>query len=483
MAKPKTHIEHRRTISFFLLILLSMSVVISLRNLPLTSTFGLSAVFFYIAAALLFMIPYTLVSAELGSGWPKAGGVYIWVKEALGERWGFFAIWMQWFHNMTWYPAMLAFAGAGLAYVFSPGLYENKLYLTSVIFFGFWIITFINFLGIKISAVVSSLLLILGTVIPGVLLIAFAIAWIAGGNPPAISLDFDKLIPTFDFSNISFLAGIFLALSGLEVNANLARDVKNPQKNYPRAIFIATFFILLILIMGSLSIAIVIPKNEVSLVAGLLEAFSVFLNLFHLSWLIPVMAIFIILGALGELNAWTIAGAKGLFVTTEYGSLPPILHRLNHRHVPVGLLIFQAIIVSITAFIFVSLPSVDVSYWVLSAISAQMYILMYIILFITGVVLRYKRPEVHRAYRIPFKNVGIWIVTIVGLLACLFALVLSFFPPLEFEVGNIVVFELILFIGLGLSIALPLVIYALRKPHWKVEVLAEIREEIHKSIH
>lgn len=483
MTKKTPHIEHRRTINIFILVLLCMAVVISLRNLPLTATFGLSLVFFYVTAALFFMIPYALVSAELASGWPKAGGVYIWVREALGERWGFFAIWMQWFHNMTWYPAMLAFAGAGLAYVFSPELYENKLYLTSVIFIGFWVITFLNFLGIKTSSLVSSLCLILGTVIPGILLITFAISWIAQGNLPAISLDFNKLIPEMHFSNIAFLAGIFLALSGLEVNANLARDVKNPQKNYPRAIFIATFFILLILILGSLSIAIVIPKTEISLVAGLLEAFAAFLNIFNVAWLIPVVALFIILGALGELNAWTIAGAKGLFVTTEYGSLPPILHKVNKRHVPVNLLIFQAIIVSITAFIFVSLPNVNVSYWILSAISAQMYIFMYMLLFIAGIVLRYKKPHVVRAYRIPFKNVGIWVVSIVGLLACCFVFVLSFFPPTDFETGDTFVYEIIMMVGIGVCIALPLVIYALRKPHWKVEVLEDIREEIHRSIH
>ena len=81
-----------RRLNVFVLAMLCLAVVISLRNLPLTASYGLSSAFYYIVAALLFMVPYALVSAELASGWPKAGGVYVWVREALGNRWGFFAI-------------------------------------------------------------------------------------------------------------------------------------------------------------------------------------------------------------------------------------------------------------------------------------------------------------------------------------------------------------------------------------------------------
>src|SRR6202042_2489326 len=98
-------------------------------------------------------------------------------------------------------------------------------------------------------------------------------------------------------------------------------------------------------------IAIVIPKNEIGLISGLLEAFRAFFEAFHLKWLIPVIAIFTVIGALGELNAWAIAAAKGLFVTSEHGALPPFFHKINARHVPTRLLIVQAIVVTVAAFI------------------------------------------------------------------------------------------------------------------------------------
>jgi glutamate:GABA antiporter len=475
----------QRELSVFVLAMLSLAVVISLRNLPLTAEYGLSALFFYVIAAFLFLIPYALVSAELASGWPRAGGVFAWVKAALGEKWGFFAIWMQWFHNMTWYPAMLAFIGAGIAYVINPALASNKIYLLIVILGGFWGVTLMNFYGIRTSALFSTACVIIGAILPGIILITMAVGWLLDGNPSEISFDYKLIIPDLtDIFQLVFLSGLFLALSGLEANANLAKEVKDPQKNYPRAILIASLLTLFILIAGSLAIAIVIPHHQINLVSGLLDAFQVFFHRYGMDWGVPIIAIFAVVGALGELNAWAIAGAKGLFTTTEYGCLPPILHKVNSRHVPVNLLIFQASLVSIFAFIFLYLSDVNVSYWILNAFAAQMYLVMYILLLISGIVLKYKKPNVHRPYEVPFGKKGMWCVVIIGCISSLFALMISFVPPtFWFYVDDVVIYEIIIVLGFIVSCALPLIIYSLRKPHWKLEVLEEIREDIHKNMH
>ncbi|MEK7340245.1 MAG: amino acid permease, partial [Verrucomicrobiota bacterium] len=142
----------RRVLSVFVLAMLNVSIMASLRNLPLVAEFGLSAIFFFFIVALFFLIPCALISAELATGWPKSGGVYIWVREALGDRWGFFAIWMQWIHNVAWYPVILSFVAGTLAYLISPNLSENKFFILSVILLGFWGMTFFNYFGIKTSS-------------------------------------------------------------------------------------------------------------------------------------------------------------------------------------------------------------------------------------------------------------------------------------------------------------------------------------------
>jgi amino acid transporter len=228
---------------------------------------------------------------------------------------------------------------------------------------------------------------------------------------------------------------------------------------------------------------VVIPREQISLVSGLLDAFRIFFDQYRLGWIVPIVALFTVLGAFGELNAWAIAGVKGLFVTIEHGCLPPIFHKLNKRHVPVNLLIFQGVIVTVAAFIFLLLSNVNISYWILSALAAQMYLMMYIFLFIAGIVLRYRKPATPRPYRVPFKKGGMWIAIILGIGASLFALAVSFIPPFTFKIKSVFQYEMVLITGFVASVALPLIIFAFRKPHWKTKVLEEIREEIKRSTH
>ncbi|AQT77294.1 amino acid permease [Chlamydia gallinacea] len=425
-----THSKSSKPLGTFTVGMLSLAVVISLRNLPLTAKHGLSTLLFYAIAVSCFMLPYAFISAELASFKPQ--GIYVWTRDALGKWWGFFSIWMQWFHNMTWYPAMLAFIASTLVYKINPALAHNKIYLASIILSGFWGLTFFNFLGINTSALFSSICVIVGTVVPGIILVSLATFWIISGNPIAISLTWKDVVPNINsMSSLVLLSGMLLALCGLEANANLASDMINPRKNYPKAMCIGAISTLAILVLGSLSIAIVIPKTEISLVSGLIRAFSLFFDKYNLSWMTSVIVIMTITGSLGELNAWMFAGTKGLFISTQNDCLPKKFKKVNSKNVPTNLMLFQAIVVTIFTLIFLYLDSADLAYWILSALSVQMYLAMYICLFISGPVLRIKEPKAQRLYSVPGNFSSICILSFLGIVSCLFALWVSFFPPQE----------------------------------------------------
>ena len=89
-----------RALSVFSLVMINIIAIDSLRNVPAAAEYGSSLVVYYALAAILFFIPSAFVSAELATGWPKNGGIYIWVREAFGPRWGLFAIWLQWIENV-----------------------------------------------------------------------------------------------------------------------------------------------------------------------------------------------------------------------------------------------------------------------------------------------------------------------------------------------------------------------------------------------
>jgi len=116
------------------------AVVTSLRGLPLMAKEGFSMVFYILFAFIMFLLPASLVAAELGGAFSyKGGGVYTCVKKAFGSRWGFTATWLQWIQNVVWYPTTLAFAASALAYLFmDPKLADNGIYTGLVILVCYW---------------------------------------------------------------------------------------------------------------------------------------------------------------------------------------------------------------------------------------------------------------------------------------------------------------------------------------------------------
>lgn len=457
----------RRVLTVFVLAMLNVSVMASLRNLPLVAEYGLGAVPYFLIVALLFLIPCALVSAELATGWPKSGGVYIWVREALGDRWGFLAIWVQWAHNLSWYPVILSFVAATLAHIVDPALAENNYFILGVILFSFWGMTLLNYLGIRTTSWFSTIGVIVGTILPGLFIIGLGAAWVAKGNPVQIPLNTEALIPhPTNISQLVFLAGMFLAFAGLEVTGAHAGNVINPQKNYPRAIVIAAIITFLIFMLGSLSIAVVIPREQISLVSGLMEAFGRFFNDLGVGFVLPIMAVLLIIGAIAEVNAWIIGPIKGLYATSIHGNLPPYFQKLNKFGMPTRLLLFQAIIVSVASLVFLKMPTLSASYWILSALSAQSYLVMYILMFISAIKLRYSQPHVPRTYKVPYHFKGIWLLATLGILASLFAFFISFVPPAQFHIGSLLFYELFLITGLFVLCGIPLIIYQFRQPNW-----------------
>ena len=458
----------RRVLSVFVLAMLNVSVMASLRNLPLVAEYGLGAVPYFLIVALLFLIPCALVSAELATGWPKSGGIYIWVREALGDRWGFVAIWVQWAHNLSWYPVILSFVASTLAYIIDPTLAENHYFVLGIILVSFWGMTLLNYLGIRTTSWFSTIGVIIGTILPGLFIIGLGLAWIVKGNSVQISITPEAFIPqSKGFSHLVFLAGMFLAFAGLEVTAVHAGNVINPQKNYPRAIIIAAIITFAIFMLGSLSIAAVIPREQISLVSGLMEGFKRFFHDLGVVWALPIMGVLLIIGAVAEVNAWIIGPVKGLYATSIHGNLPPFFQKLNPSGMPTRLLLFQAIIVSIASLVFLKMPTLSASYWILSALSAQSYLVMYILMFLSAIKLRYSQPHVPRTYKIPYHYKGIWLVSILGILASLFAIFISFVPPAQFQTGSFLFYELFLIGGLFVMCGIPLIIYLFKKPHWE----------------
>ena len=457
----------KKKLTIFMLTMMNVAAIGSVKNWPTIAECGFSSLFFLLLATLCFFIPTAMVSAELATGWPKIGGVYIWVKEAFGHRAGFLAIWLQWVQTVIWYPTSLSFIAGTLAYLFHPEFLNNKFYMLTFILSVFWIITLINLKGIRESGWISSVGVIAGNFLPGLVIIVLGLLWYFKGNPLEITMNLENFVPSLSTpKNIVFFSGVILSLCGMEMTAVHAKDVENSQKNYPRAILTSTLIIFGMSTLGVLAIAFILPQSEISLTAGTMQAISKFFETYGLTRWVPLVAILIVVGAIASLSTWIVGPSRGLLAAAEGGDLPPTLRKINKNNMPIALLIGQAIVMTALSLLFVFMPSFDSAYWILTVLVAQAYLIMYLLMFSAAIYLRYKHPRVKRSYRVPGGNIGMWVISGVGILTSLFSIIIGFFPPSFIATGNASFYVLFLGIGTVVVILAPTVILWFKKPSW-----------------
>lgn len=457
---------HKKVLSLFTLIMINVIAVDSLRNLSIGAEYGLSLVFFYAVALVGFFIPVIIVAAELATGWPKIGGLYVWIREAFGERWGLVAIWLQWIYNVVWFPTILAFVAATLAFLINPELSNHKDYILSVVLIIFWGATLSNCFGMKVSGIVSTLGAIIGTLLPMLVIIGLGAGWLISGKPAVIAFTWHDIIPQInDVQDLAFFVAILFGLLGMEMSAVHAEDVKNPKKNYPRALLISSIIIFVSLVGSSLAITMVVPHEKLNLVTGLSDAFHIFFTQFDLVWIEPLITIAIIIGAVCSVSAWIIGPAKGLLAAADDGSLPKFFCYTTKKGAPISLLLLQGVLFTILCSIILLMPQIESSYWILSALTAQLAMLVYIFMFAAAIRLRYSKPDIARTFRVPGGNLGMWLVACIGIATSFFAIIIGFFPPHAIKIDSLLTYELILVSGMIIFCGLPLILYRRQQHH------------------
>ena len=461
------------------------AVVTSLRGLPMMAKEGLSLIFYILFAVVMFLIPASLVAAELGGAFSeKGGGVYTWVKEAFGSRWGFTAIWLQWIQNVVWYPTTLAFAAGALAYLFmKPELASNGYYTGAVILVVYWAATFLTLKGTGVVSSITKYGVLLGTILPGIFIIILAIIWIAQGNTifflepthavaaaeqATKNLQHPHFFPHITgLGSVAFLAGIILLFAGVEVHAVHANKLENPSKQFSASMFLAIIIIFPLFTLGSLAVATVIPANDISLTAGIMQAFKQLLDKFDLAFLIPIIGLLTAFGAIGGVMSWISGPSRGLLETAKQGEIPPFMAKTNKKGMQISILLIQGVIVSILSSLYFILKDVSVAFFLLSAMTVTLYLVMYILMYATAIKLRITQPDLPRSYKIPGGLPGMCFVSGVGLIGVLFSLVVGFFPPSNLPIGNPALYVGIVAAGMIIFLGLPLLIHALKKPEWK----------------
>ena len=453
-----------RPISWTALALLTVASVGNLGSASALAVVGLASVFLYLLPALVFLVPISLVAAELAAGWP--GGVYNWVSQGISAPMGLLAVWCEFAQTIFLYPALLAYVADTLAYPFDPGLAANGVYTAVVIIVLFWGGVLLCSLGPALVARLGSRGTGIGTLIPAAILLALGVAYLVQGHHPAAPMTARHVLPAWTgLASIVLIVNSFFTYAGVEVNAVHVNELRNPAREYPRSIFLAMALVLAVFIGPTLAISWVVPSARISFTVGVMQAFNGLFDHFGLGFAVPVIAIALAVGALAGMISWLDGPSEGLLlIGRQQGFLPPYFQKVNRYGIEVRIIATEGVVITLIALLYAVIPSVSHAFWILTVLATQVYLIMYVLMFVAAVKLRRSQPDRPRGYRAP----ALGLLCLLGTVSSVAAFVIGFIPPSQFSHLHPLKYTLEILAGiLVIGVVPPLLMDRLRRPSWQ----------------
>ncbi|MEG2656876.1 MAG: glutamate:gamma-aminobutyrate antiporter [Clostridium sp.] len=462
-------------LSLFAFFAMTASMVMTIYAYPTFATSGLHLVFFLLLGGFLWFLPVALCAAEMATvdGWQE-GGIFSWVGNTLGEKFGFAAIFFQWFQITVGFVTMIYFILGCLSYIFNfPALNS----VPTVKFIGvlaiFWILTLTQLGGTKHTVKIAKTGFIFGIVLPAIILFGLAIGYLVQGNPVNVKIGAEYLMPDFSKANtLVVFVSFILAYMGVESSASHVNELDNAKRNYPLAMIILVVLAITLNTIGGLTVAAVIPQDQISLSAGVVQTFEALILHFYPAGklLVKGIALLLALGVMGEVSAWVVGPSKGMYAAAKKGILPKALTKTNKHDVPINLILVQGIVVTIWAAVLTfSGGGSNVSFLTAMSLTVVIYLVGYLLFFISYFVLIYKKKSLKRSYEIPGGRVVKTIVAVAGLATSIFALAISFVPPAELAGKSITSYLMILSVAFVVTIIIPFAIYYMAKKKGRIQ--------------
>lgn len=463
-------------ISVLALTLMNVTIIAGIGNDVQQAFYGLTSVTYFAIGAIAFFIPTALVAAELASGWSNRGGIFRWVGEGLGKGWAITCLLILWFQTMINFGmGMPSYAATILFYTpmykkavqFAQHPQHKVLIMTGFIIL-YWVLTFIATKGVKAFARVAKYGVLIGTFIPLALMIILTIVWLCQGHQPAIPMTPKGLIPKWNgMGTLALAAGVFFSYTGIDTNAAHIKQLKHPEKDFTKAIFISIILVFLIFVVGTVIIAMIVPEKQINVIYTLNTVFRTLGATIGIPWLYMVL----VWAGLCNVLASVITNMAGpSFMLGQAGGsgfLPDWFQKKNKHEMPSHLMYTQIAGMTVIAYLVKLLPNVEGFVIMLTQTITVLYMFYYVLMFITFLKLRYDQPNRPRAFKVPGGKFGAWLVAGLGLISCVFGIILAIYPPAQVkaEVGSPVTYIVVILVLVAVILGICFIMYQLSKHH------------------
>lgn len=462
-----------KKLSLFGLIGITMAFFGTVRSVPTLASTGWAQIFYMVIAACFFALPIALISAELSTGWPEEGGPQVWVRNAFGEKWGFVTSWLLWVQMFFGMVMVASTVGVLLGYVSDrPDLGHNNLFIFIMILVSYWGITLLNlkFDMVKIAGDCGA---VIGVYIPFVALVVLGLMYMAkhGINPDSYLGHFEagKLLPDLsDLGSLPTLTGIIFIFAGVEISSVHANNIDNPKRNYPIAVIASVLLLVVFNLVAGLSVADSVPAGQMEL-ANITQPFVIMTEDLGIPAIFNnIVSLMILIGVLVQLSAWVLGPSKSMIKVADEGNLPPFFQKRNKKGIPITFVMIQAIVISLVSFLYVVVPDISEAFLIITITTTILYCVVYLLISLSAIKLRYSMPSVERPFRLGSKGNGLmWFVSCLAIVSVIVTILVSLIPPTSVPQSGHVAYIIYQVAATLIMIAIALIIYKRKKPEWK----------------
>ena len=291
--------EGKKKFSLFSAVLSVICVVFVAEAAAPVAAIGNSQFFWWLFLLIAFLLPYGLISSELGTTYIGNGGSYDWVTKAFGHKWGTRVSWFYWINFPLWLASLAVMTPELLNTI--TGIEFSTFWTIVIELIFIWMIVWISFYPISDSV----------WILNGVAVIKMILALLVGGLGVYVALTkgmanemtMTSFLPSFDLNSLSYISVVIFNLLGFEVICTFADDMENPKKQIPQSIIVAGLVIAAIYIFSAFGIGVAIPVDQISTSSGMMDSFKL-LTGSTTGWFIIAMAFLFLLTLFGNMISW-----------------------------------------------------------------------------------------------------------------------------------------------------------------------------------
>ena len=393
-----TSIQRSKTLGKTDQVLFTVSAILLLETLAAAASIGSSVVFWWLFLGVVFFVPFALICAEMGCAYPEQGGIYAWIRDAFGGRWGARASWSYWVNTAVWVPAInILFAGI-FSQLFMPDLSLGGQIMIGIVLT--WIAVIVNIVALDIGKWVPNIGAILKVLVFVVLIIGAFIYTRKHGMANPLTLE--TLKPDWG-KGLQYIPAIIYGMLGFELISASSEEMKDPARDVPRAVLISGLIIISLYTFATIAMLAAIPSGNIDLVEGLIDTLRLLFGTTGLGGaLVTGLGLFALYTFFSNGVTWALGCNRAAAEAALEKELPHQFAIEGKRGTPIGAAILMGVVASLVLLLYGAMAgSQGDLFWSLFAFSAVIFLLPYLGMLLAFIKMRKTDPDHPRPFQIP----------------------------------------------------------------------------------